>query len=609
MSFIPCSNLFGKAAIVQDDPAVEINIDCVYRPFSSDVFFDQDRNWGIYNLDGRINSQAAYVRGENLSLVGQSSFLSNDVDGIDVIEDEHVYFGPLIPHYGHFLVTSLARAWYLSVLDRKHSKFLCHSDHPVDAHLRGSHYMAAFMTALGLEPGQLTRPERATRFRKLTIPGAAFLEQTCAHVVFATSMHQIGDALRPKAQGGEGRPVYLSKSRVGRHSVAHVTNEREIESLLHDRGIDIVYPEHLTITQQIGIFERTKIVLGFVGSALHTHVFVRQPPKIIGVALDSFVNSNLVILDRLNQADSNYYYPEGNIVPNDVEGFSVSRTIKDPQKFVDSLLEAAQLPSGRIYVHHTSANKEPGNSSMHDENCLEDHTGDDYKFLLARLHQELSPRAYLEIGTLTGGTLKLSSSPSIAIDPKFGITSDVIGAKERCLLYQVSSDDFFANFDPQQLLGGPLDFCFLDGMHHCEFLLRDFMNAERHSAPTGVIALHDCLPIEIPMTDRTQNGTPPVMPHRGGWWTGDVWRTVLALAKYRPDLRVLCLDAAPTGLVLVSNLDPASRTLASNYDHVVADMLAMELKDMTIAGFFRKVNVTQTQAFSAPWALARALGR
>jgi hypothetical protein len=53
------------------------------------------------------------------------------------------------------------------------------------------------------------------------------------------------------------------------------------------------------------------------------------------------------------------------------------------------------------------------------------------------------------------------------------------------------------------------------------------------------------------------------------FWTGDVWKTVLALKRYRPDLDIFTIAAAPTGLAIVTGLDPSSRILADAYDEVV----------------------------------------
>src|SRR5207249_2239032 len=96
--------------------------------------------------------------------------------------------------------------------------------------------------------------------------------------------------------------------------------------------------------------------------------------------------------------------------------------------------------------------------------------------------------------------------------------------------YRLTSDEFFARHDLGEILGRPVDFAFIDGWHLFEFALRDFMNLERFCTDRPLIALHDCLPRprEIAAREKTPQGIA---------WAGDVWKLILCLADFRPDLR------------------------------------------------------------------------
>ncbi len=50
-----------------------------------------------------------------------------------------------------------------------------------------------------------------------------------------------------------------------------------------------------------------------------------------------------------------------------------------------------------------------------------------------------------------------------------------------------------------------------------------------------------------------------------------MFRILEVLARYRPGLSVLPVDTRPTGLLLVTGLDPDDTTLADHYDAIVAD--------------------------------------
>jgi hypothetical protein len=198
------------------------------------------------------------------------------------------------------------------------------------------------------------------------------------------------------------------------------------------------------------------------------------------------------------------------------------------------------------------------------------HDGRDIHEVLTSLHTHLRPVRYLEIGTWTGGSLALASCASLAIDPHFSLATDVVTQKPICALCQMTSDDFFRNHDPTQILGGPIDFAFLDGLHLFEALLRDFINTEKFCRRNSVVALHDCIPPLLAWAPRT--------PPPNDAWTGDVWKVPLILRKYRPELKIYPLNSPPSGLILITNLDPASSVLSSgNYDMVE------EFRDLDLA--------------------------
>jgi hypothetical protein len=83
------------------------------------------------------------------------------------------------------------------------------------------------------------------------------------------------------------------------------------------------------------------------------------------------------------------------------------------------------------------------------------------------------------------------------------------------------------------------------------------------------VILHDCLPPGFYMTVRTAKDPLRKKSRFLDWWTGDVWKIVPVLEKYRPDLSITLLDCAPTGLVLISNLDPNNTVLEQRYNDII----------------------------------------
>jgi hypothetical protein len=221
--------------------------------------------------------------------------------------------------------------------------------------------------------------------------------------------------------------------------------------------------------------------------------------------------------------------------------------------------------------------------------------GEHYLNVLANLHKFVKPKRYLEIGTRHGDSLGLSQCDSIAIDPGFELRGDFLGQKEKCLLFKMTSDDFFRQNDPKFLLDGPIDLAFLDGLHLFEVLLRDFFHLEAASSRNSAIVMHDCIPTDAYMCARSEGDFETRNKGRHPeWWTGDVWKIVPILQKYRPDLRIYNFDSSPTGLVVVTNLEPSSTVLSENYFKIVEEFTETNLFDIGVTTFLSNLKLRST---------------
>ncbi len=220
-----------------------------------------------------------------------------------------------------------------------------------------------------------------------------------------------------------------------------------------------------------------------------------------------------------------------------------------------------------------------------------------YQDFLFRMHAAVQPRTYFEVGTLSGDTLKLASCTCVSVDPKFQISSDVLGSKPACHFFQTGSDEFFEKHNASEILGGTIDIAFLDGMHLFEYLLRDFFNTERYCTNDSIIILHDCIPGDQYMTVRNPSDPIRQRSTRPGYWTGDVWKMIPILRQWRPDLRIAVVDAPPTGLALVTNLASESSILKDNYNKIVDTYLDRDLGVHGVERLHQDANLLSTEKF------------
>lgn len=218
--------------------------------------------------------------------------------------------------------------------------------------------------------------------------------------------------------------------------------------------------------------------------------------------------------------------------------------------------------------------------------------GEDYFRVIARIHAHLRPRTYVEIGVAKGDSIRLvgPQTRALGVDPAPEIN---FALPPNVKIFAQTSDDFFALNDVRAELGGlPVDLAFIDGMHHFEFALRDFMNIEPLCTPGSTILIHDVYPLD----ERTA-----ARDRATEFWSGDIWRLVLLLRKHRPDLVVHTIGATPTGLALVRNLDPESTYIRDHLDALIAEYLAVDF------GVLAEGKAEQLALFPNDWGRIAAL--
>jgi len=190
---------------------------------------------------------------------------------------------------------------------------------------------------------------------------------------------------------------------------------------------------------------------------------------------------------------------------------------------------------------------------------------------------------YLEIGIEYGYTFSNTHFlHKVGIDPvpKYISTNNQLDTGKFEEIIKLTSDEYFNSIniseDNSDIVSIDSDDCidmydviFIDGMHHCEYVLRDFNNSIKILNKNGLIFIDDCIPLnyneqlKIPLKHYYENG---ILKY-GEDWTGDVWKFVYHLLlnykdkftfKYfhNMDYRgIICIKINQTFEVTVTNYD------------------------------------------------------
>jgi hypothetical protein len=221
--------------------------------------------------------------------------------------------------------------------------------------------------------------------------------------------------------------------------------------------------------------------------------------------------------------------------------------------------------------------------------------GPQYSDHLGFLHRILNPAVYLEIGIFSGNTLKLAhpETHAIGIDP-FPLLRKPY--PQNTSVFGITSNRFFDEIAPIFLSRhGPISFVFIDGLHLFEQVLLDFIHVEKYCDRHSVVAIHDTLPIAEFPSARSQDSL---------YWCGDAWKVVACLERYRPDLCILTLPSFPSGLTLITGLDPRNSVLSDYYDRAVNEFV-----DLSFSVCQRRIINVRATIKNCFGTVAESLGR
>lgn len=167
-------------------------------------------------------------------------------------------------------------------------------------------------------------------------------------------------------------------------------------------------------------------------------------------------------------------------------------------------------------------------------------------------------KSYLEIGVFKGDNFeRMLNNKNLVL--KVGVDPD---PSSKATVF-MTSDDYFKTCTDR------FDIVFIDGMHLCEFVLRDIQNSLRVLNPNGLIVCHDMLPLSESMQRRDFENK-----WRGAW-NGDCWR---AFAYYMRRSPFYCYTLRfDEGLGIIDTSKPSS--LEEQMTDCVGEMLDLKYED------------------------------
>lgn len=220
---------------------------------------------GIYYQDGKICQEGLHAKTHYRNIPKNI-----DLDNFEKINGCHLFGGMLQEHFGHFLTESIGRLWAKKYIAKKTDSIIYYHRVPN----RGiPNFVPEFFKLLEIEC-RIEIVRNPVVVEEILVPQQV---EKNGMVYGHPVMKELLLPLRLINDGG-GKKIYVSRARLNLNDGGFFCEDL-IEKYLIDDGYRVIYPEKMTIQQQLAAYNSAEKIIFAEGSALHLYALVARPEQ------------------------------------------------------------------------------------------------------------------------------------------------------------------------------------------------------------------------------------------------------------------------------------------------------------------------------------------
>lgn len=210
------------------------------------------------------------------------------VEEKDIVSfDKTVLYGGLIlNHLGHFLVECSTRLWYWVENGDPDLEVIF----VVEKEEQPSGRVKEFLSLMGIR--KVSFIEIPTRFKKIIVPEDSSVMDGFFTEEFMTPFRAA--ALNIEAESFD--KVYLSRGKF--KSSVHIYGENDLEDVFRNNGYKVVYPETLSLKEQIAYIKGAKDIACVMGTAAHLFIFAAPGTKSVTLERTDEVIEEQILINQ-----------------------------------------------------------------------------------------------------------------------------------------------------------------------------------------------------------------------------------------------------------------------------------------------------------------------
>jgi len=244
--------------------------------------------YGVFDENKKFVKSSLQYKGKT------HQFIPKYPQEMDVIDNDAMFLGYVIGHFGHFLLEQLSRAWGALEHRTPGMKFVFVNNRNIDI----PHWLYKFMEMLGISKNDVVILNSSCKFRRVFVPEQAFkLSNTVWFAPeFRLAFRTMADNVKSKYNYDK---VYVSRSMLPKDMKTY--GEEKIQNIFADNGFKIIYPETMDLMEQIAIIKNARVLAGCAGTALHLALFMKNADSVIQIKRNSILKDSAYVQYAINQ--------------------------------------------------------------------------------------------------------------------------------------------------------------------------------------------------------------------------------------------------------------------------------------------------------------------
>lgn len=256
-------------------------------------FIHTNKNMPYQGLGGVITNNGTFVKEsyiyDLISKPNQNHIIAfgggYEVKEVSNSNKTVIYMGLAHQHWGHFLIDIVQRTWYLLYNDILENKSMTDDNNLFYAFSGFGNYSTEFKNnfkeffrLLGIDTNKILFVNKPTQFKKVIVPDVAVHPGEYIYPVFKEIFNKVSEnAIFEEKNREKINKIYFSRTHL---KDSKEMGEKHIEVLMKRAGFTILYPEELSLTQQIFYWQTADEIACINGTIPHNCVFAHKNLKL-----------------------------------------------------------------------------------------------------------------------------------------------------------------------------------------------------------------------------------------------------------------------------------------------------------------------------------------